>query len=354
MKKFVKGSIAWTYFLIRKRYQEKRHKARWKDRKSNKRGIKRQYIRDVEIHKAAPFILHKAPNNFSFIDNTNEVLKYFNEAKEIFRRKENVNFDISDVSNLTPDTVALLVSSVNSNKFVRTGSSKGNAPKKESLRKLFTESGFGEYISKSNGFKKSQSGNLLHKEVAQKVVPTIAKEACIVGLNYVFGQSSPSPKLYEVYSPLYETLLESMANTHNHADLNKQGECRWWLYVYNDPVSKTTSFSFIDLGVGIFRSVYTKKYIEKILKASGLKKNIDLVDDLLAGKINSRIEKDRELRGKGIPQIVHHSKSPYFKSFYIITNDVKINLTKNERESLEFSFDGTFLHWELIKPQIWK
>src|SRR5680860_582016 len=53
--------------------------------------------------------------------------------------------------------------------------------------------------------------------------------------------------------------------------------------------------SILDLGVGIFKSAHTKNYLEKILKFTGLQKNIDLVDDLLAGKIHSRIEKDREL-----------------------------------------------------------
>ena len=147
---------------------------------------------------------------------------------------------------------------------------------------------------------------------------------------------------------LYEILIECMSNTHNHANLNKQGECRWWLYVYNNPITNSTSYSFVDLGVGIFKSAHTKNYITKIFKVTGLQKNIDLVDDLLAGKIHSRIEKDRELRGKGIPQIVKHSKNTWFKSFYIITNDVKIDLSIGSRESLDYSFDGTFLHWELI------
>ena len=215
---------------------------------------------------------------------------------------------------MTPDAVALLVASIKNPNFTKTGTSKGNEPKKEDLRKLFTESGFYEHVQiiQSRGFKKAQSGNLLHKEVAQKVVPSIAKSACIFGLEHVFKQSVPFPPLYNIYSPLYEILLESMANTHNHANLHKQGECRWWLYVYNNPMTNSTFYSFIDLGVGIFRSAHTRNYI-KILKLAGLQKNVDLVDDLLAGKINSRIEKDRELRGKGIPQIVRHSKNTCFR-----------------------------------------
>lgn len=326
MKKFKKNGRAWTYFLIRKRYQEKRHRAKWKNRKKNKKLQKHQHAVRVQKHKAAPYIDHKAPENFSFINNTNEVLKYFDVAKDILqKRKENVNFDISDVTELTPDSIALLVASVKSPSFMKTGNSRGNAPKNDDLRKIFTESGFGDHITQSNGFKKSQPGNLLHKEVARKVVPDIAKSACVTGLEHVYNKKDPYPPLYNVYSSLYEILLESMANTHNHANLSQQGECRWWLYVYNNPKTNSTSYSFVDLGVGIFKSRHTKNYIEKILQVTSLQNNLSLVDDLLAGKVHSRIEKDRELRGKGIPQIVRHSKNSCFKSFYIITNNVKIN-----------------------------
>lgn len=348
MKKFTKNSKAWICFLIRKRYQEKRHKAKWKNRKKNKKFSKQKHLAVVRKHEKAPYTDHKAPDNFSFINNTNEVLKYFYEAKKIFYRTENVNFDISNVSNMTSDSVALLVASIKNPKFTKTGNSKGNEPKNEELRKIFSESGFYEHVTQTVGFRKTKAGNLLHKEVERKVVPSIAKSACINGLEHVFKKSEPFPPLYNVYSSLYEILLESMANTHNHANLYKQGECRWWLYVYNNPNTNSTFYSFIDLGVGIFKSAHTKNYLEKILKFTGLQKNIDLVDDLLAGKIHSRIEKDRELRGKGIPQIVRHSKNTCFKSFYIITNNVKIDLTNNAKESLEYDFEGTFLHWELV------
>jgi len=341
MKRISRKSTSWTYFLIRKRYQEKRQKSKWKNRKRNKKLSRQWHNSIIAKHKKAPYIDHKAPENFSFINNTDEVLEYFNKAKTIFHNKENVNFDISDVTQMTPDTIALLVASVNNSKFIKTGNSKGNAPKDDELRKIFTESGFGEYVS-SSGFRGSKSGNLLHKEVNKKVVPKIAKNSCILGLEHVFKEIKPFP-------PLYEILIECMSNTHNHANLNIQGECKWWLYVYNNPKTKTTSYSFLDLGVGIFESTHIKNYITKILKIIGAYQNIDLVDDLLKGKIHSRIEIDRELRGKGIPQIVNHSKNTCFRNFFIITNNVKIDLTNRINTTLKQDFNGTFFHFELVK-----
>lgn len=348
MKRISRNKKTWIYFLIRKKYQEKRNSFKWKKRKKNKSFDKKRYYARLRKNKRAPFIQHKAPNLFSFINNTNEVLKYFNEARKIFKDRKNINFDISEVSELTPDTIAILVASIKDPKFIKTGSCQGNAPLNKDLNKIFTESGFNEHISHSNGFKKSKKGNLLHKEVDRKVAEKTAKNACILGMDHVYNTKKINPVTYPISSSLYEILIECMSNTHNHANLSKQGECRWWLYVYNNPKTKSTCYSFVDLGVGIFGSHYTHLY-KKILKIAGLKKNIDLVDDLLEGKINSRIEKDRELRGKGIPQIVKHSKNSFYRSFYIITNNVKINLTNGEREQLDEDFYGTFLHWELIK-----
>lgn len=342
MKKIKKYSKAWNYWAIRKIYQEKRHSSKWRIRKKNKKIAKKRQKEISDKHKKAPFKDHKAPNNFSFIYNTNEVLRYFNDAKNHFKQKNNVTFDISEVTEMTPDTIGLLVANINDPKFIKTGSSRGNAPNNPKLNKIFTESGFGEYVSGSGGFKRSQPGNFLHKEVNQKVVPQLAKNVCILGLNHVFSKSKPFP-------PLYEILIECMSNTHNHASLKQQGECRWWLYVYNNPETQSTSYTFIDLGVGIFKSAHIDGYVKKILRKTGITSNLELVDDLLEGKIHSRIEKDRDIRGRGIPQIVNHSKNPFFREFYIITNNVKINLTNGDSVLLEENFSGTFLHWELTQ-----
>lgn len=338
MKKVAIGSSLWRYHRIRKRYQEKRHSQKWLLRKRYKNVEKRRILKLSRTYEQAPYVVHVAPKNFSFINNTNEVLQYFLDAQSIFYSKKNVEFDIKDVDSMTPDTIALLVASIKSSQFTKQGTYRGNNPEKPELDRLLTESGFGEHVS-STGFKKAKSGNLLHKEVNKKVVPKIAKEASITGLAHVHGDIKPFP-------PLYEILVEAMSNTHNHANLGLQGECKWWLYVYNDPHKKTSSYSFVDLGVGIFGSAVVQIYA-RILNLITFS-NDRLVDDLLEGKIHSRIEKDKELRGKGIPQIVKHAKHPHFKVFYIITNNVKIDLKTGGRETLHNNFKGTFLYWELI------
>lgn len=325
---------------MRARYSAKRHTKKWKNRKKVIRYnvVQKQIKKRKQFKK--PYLIHSAPKVFSLINNTNEVLNYFAEAERIMRNGDNIVLDISEVTELTPDTIALLVASVKDPDFTHESVARGNAPKNQYLQKLFLESGFYDHVN-SQGFKKVGKDNLLHKEVDRVVVTDIAKKASLTGIKNVFKNEKP-------YEPLYNTIIECMSNTNNHANLKHSGQCNWWLYVYNDPKSNSTSYSFLDLGVGIFKSAVVENYVKNIIKKAGLYNNINLVDDLLGGKIKSRISKDREIRGKGIPEILRHSKLEHFKSFYLIANDVKIDLKSMKREQLTNSLHGTFWYWELI------
>lgn len=331
-------------FAMKARYAAKRHTSRWKNRKRfRKFALKLRVHEEIRKQKQdlKPFINHVAPKNFSLIGNTNEVLKYFKDAEKIFKRGDNVGFDISKVDVLTSDALALLVASIKDPDFTHGGSYKGNTPEKPDLEKLFMESGFGDHVSHHWERKTNSSNNLLHKETHNKVEPRIAEAAFRTGLRHV--------KKKLPFEPLYNTLIECMSNTNNHANLEKRGKCKWWLYVFSDPKRKVAAYSFLDLGVGIFKSAVVQDKLKKMLKGSILYPYVNLVDDLLDGNIQSRVDdEDQRIRGKGIPEIVGHAKLDDFKAFYIITNNVKVDLKTRAREELKYDLDGTFLYWELV------
>lgn len=332
----------WSFFIAsRSRYEAKRHTKKWKKRKKNKVRHIHQKAAAAYKQVAKPFTEHVAPSQFSFVHNTNETLKYFVDAERLFKKKDKLNLNIDDITELTPDAIALLVASINDKDFHHNSGYKGDAPKKPELKKIFKESGFYNFVS-SKGFNRIGDGNLLHKEMHTKVMPVLAMKAALTGIRHTFGNEEP-------YEPLYDILIECMSNTNNHASLKSNEKCKWWLYVYNEPDTKNTSYSFLDLGVGIFDSIVVQGYLKNLLKGTVVYKNIKIVDDLLSGKIQSRVDEDNEIRGKGIPQIVEHSKHKTFKEFYIITNDVKINLKTFEKEQLDYNFSGTFLYWVIQK-----
>jgi len=330
-----------TYRAIRSKYQLKRHSKKWKERKANKKNQTHQETVAKQKQAKKPYTNHPAPNNFSFIKNTNEVLKYFIDAEKLFKKKHKLNLNIDDIDDLTPDAISLLVASINDRDFHHNSGYKGDAPKKPELKKIFRESGFYNFV-KSKGFSRSGMGCLLHKEMHTKVMPILAKKAALLGIQHTFGNDKP-------YEPLYDILIECMSNTNNHASSKRNEKCNWWLYVYNDPHSNNTSYSFLDLGVGIFDSVIVQNYLKNIFKGTMFYRNINVVDDLISGIIKSSAEEDNEIRGKGIPQIVEYSKLPVFKNFLIITNDVKIDLKTSHREQLDHNFSGTLLYWEIQK-----
>lgn len=329
------------YNLIRIKYGNKRHSKKWKLRnKQNKLNI-RVAKKNKEKQRKKPSISIIAPRNFSFIRNTNEVLLYFKKAKKLIREKENITLDISNVDYLTSDAVILMVSNIHNPNFANKSIISGNAPRKPDLYKLFTESGFYEYVN-TNGHFSFKNDGLLHKEVHRIVDPEVAKRAFLIGIEHVFGYKKS-------FDPLYEILVECMSNTKSHADLQSEGVCKWWLYTHNFSGEKITAYSFLDLGVGIFKSAVLQNYLKNKLKGTVVYKNINLVDNLLEGKIQSRVDIDNEIRGKGIPQIVRHARLPEFREFIIISNDVKINVKTGEREQLDNELKGTFLYWELYK-----
>ncbi len=333
-----------TYHRIRAVYQAKRRTKKWKKKKYNAKLQRARKIQSIQRYQQKPYENFEAPKKFNFIDNTNEVLEYLECCKIAFKQKSKVNFNIESIEELTPDAINLLIASINDPRFTFNGSYIGNAPKDKKLKKLFTASGFYNFVSSSSSVKQNidVKNNLLHKETDYKVRPAIAKTICIKGLEHVANSDKP-------FEPLYEILIELMQNTNNHASANEEDKTKWWTYVYNDPETGNSIYSFLDLGVGIFDSIVVKNYLQKQAQKIGLMHNVNYVKDLLDGKIQSRIEEDNEIRGKGIPQIVNNAQLDCFKRFYIVSNNVKIDVKKKIGIKLNSNFSGTFLYWELKK-----
>ena len=331
--------------LSRERAEMKKRHLPSKRRRRVSLSIRRQDIVNRNLVNGKKPINKVSPDNLSLVDNTNAVIEYINDCKVLLHKKEKVVMDIENVQNLSPDAIALLAACANdANYSGKYGKLSGNAPKEPRLLKLFAESGFYKFVSSSKLMKsvQKQEVNLLHKESHFQVQPEIAKEACLYGTKHVFSSTEP-------FSDLYEMIIEAMSNTNNHANKKQEGTTKWWLYTYNDPNGKTC-YSFIDLGVGIFNSLPVNRY-KKLTNWIGISHNVDLVQDLLDGKIKSREIIDNDLRGKGIPQIARNSQQDVFGRAYIISNDVKINLKTRDAEKLKSNFQGTCLYWELIKEQ---
>jgi hypothetical protein len=326
------------YHTLRGKYQNKRRTKNWKKNKLN--SIQLRYFGIVkQIENSKKSVLdYPAPQNFSFINNTNEVLTYFNDVRDFIKEKQSVNLDISEITDLTPDTITLLMAKL-SEKESRKVVLHGNAPLNPTLKKMFIESGFYNYVN-SKGRKQVSQKNKLWKHSTNNEVKGEMTAEAIKACKDLFKLKGIN---YDTDS-LYNLLVEAMSNTMNHAD-GKISNLDWWLYYYLDEANNTLKFSFIDLGIGIFKSASFdsyKKYAKHIYQGNGL-----LVKPFLEGKIISSRKTDNAISGKGVQQIIDCAKLDEFKKFIIITNDVKIDVKTKESEVISDNFEGTFIYFEI-------
>jgi hypothetical protein len=278
-----------------------------------------------------------APEDFSLINNSEATIEYFNLAHAQLKKNNRILFDISKIKTLTTDAIAVQIAKIKDAKFHLNNNIIGNEPDDENLKKLFVQSGFYDYVN-TRGPKPTTDKNLLIHEITNnKVEPDIAKTACLLGLKHTFKNEA-------IFEPLYDILIEVMQNTNNHAGTTR-GIYDWWLHVYTHPDSSKTSYTFLDLGVGIFESLPVQSFKRDFLELLGLKSNLDLVPKLFAGEIKSRTA--RPERGKGIPQVFECSQNKTFETFILISNDIYADLKTKNYRLIKTQFEGTLFYWEI-------
>lgn len=324
--------------LIRAQYENKRRTKKWKKIKIHNKNLRKLQIQKQVERLRKGIVNLEAPTNFSFIENSDEVVKYFNMVKENVDSNQPVRIDISNITNLSPDIIILLIAILKDKKSMRVGIN-GNAPEDPNLRKIFIESGLYNFVN-SIGKKRVADNNKLWKHSTNNQVKgEIAGEAVAV-CKSLFNQNGIN---YDTDN-IYNLLVEAMSNTINHAD-KKKANINWWLYYFIDENEKTIKYSFIDLGIGIFKSASFDSY--RRIANFFIPGNSLLVRPFLEGKIISSRENDNEISGKGIRQIINCAENIEFTKFTIITNDQVINVKNKTSQSLNHNFEGTFINFEV-------
>jgi hypothetical protein len=329
-----------------KRFSGKRHRkdlARIRRRKEIVKALnaaRRSYSHELPSHRGGfrPYSKREvieAPENFSFINNTEVLIKFFNDMERLFRRGHDVFIDFSSIKQLTPDSLAVLVSKIKDDNFNHGMSVGGNEPEDEHLKEQFVRSGFYTVVVPQSKNKEPQAGSFRQKK-SKKVEPETADDL----INFV------TRKLYGEYRKsggVTNALLESMSNTRGHASGDGAGHERWWATAHCDVKAKTAYYSFVDNGVGIFRS--KKPHIlQSALKLLNIGTHAELLEKMLHRKIPSRT--GIPYRGRGVPSIYNSLLRGDIGNLIIITNDVYANVQRGEYRKLKPPFSGTFLYWE--------
>ncbi|EKD65818.1 MAG: hypothetical protein ACD_49C00083G0005 [uncultured bacterium (gcode 4)] len=320
-----------------KKYLLKRANAKWEhelDRKK-KRKIKKHLKLIEKIDKIKKLRIPKkkikAPTIFSFIENTDEIIDYFNWYLKYTKKKMPIEFDLKDIEQLTFDSISILLANIKDKKYSKSLIS-WNAPEKIELKNLFIKSDFYSFVNSQvkppRDFIQWRAINHISNK---QVSPEIAWE---INEEFINMNSTDKRKLYEI-------IIECMQNTMNHA----WEWFNWWIFYYNNKERWTKEICFLDLWVWILWSLNTKfedfaDYIKDY--------NKDKLKQLFEWewKKQDTITKERK-RWNWLKDIYKFAKVEAIKNFVVITNQIKADLKNDNYVKLKNNFEWTFYYWEI-------
>jgi hypothetical protein len=272
------------------------------------------------------------------VQNPNETILFLNEIRNIARSR-NVFVDLSGVKVVSPDAIAALLATIHHSR-IRPAVVEGNVPNDGVAARMVNNSGFRDHVHTPGGVRyESPVGKVRKRYGAGDVFQTrfdqmVAKELVEFGTEKLHGTPRPN-------GPSFNILCEAMLNTLNHAS-------RWpgtsGASIYYDDERRRACFTFIDHGVGIFRSYGLKRRL-KIWVELNLLNDAQILRRLFEGTIRSSSGKPG--RGNGIPRMYDHSKAQRVRNLTVVANKVKGEAEADRYDILNEPFPGTLLYWEI-------
>jgi hypothetical protein len=194
-----------------------------------------------------------APNRFSMVENPDEAVHFLNRIRAVARARD-LFIDLEEVEDLTPDAVALLLATINRRELANNTFVSGNHPKDPKLRAILTNSGFREYVrSHPESAPRMELGRIRRRPTSSETVDDSVKGAVAAELIEFAMQKLTGVPI--PHQPSYRVLGEAMLNTLNHASERPNDHREpWWASVYCNVESRRAAFTFIDQGIGIFKS----------------------------------------------------------------------------------------------------
>jgi hypothetical protein len=307
-------------------------------RKGRKFKSKNPILIGQPLDRTEPFLSVPGPINFSFIDNTEEMLQYLDRLRTYFQTHKRVLVDLADITNLTNDAIVLMLAFTTEQSNISDCTIRGNYPRDEKLKKIFMESGV------FPGTVHSGKRNYIVTKRNKKADGRIADNLIRRSTEALFGFAGRCPGVYRA-------LMEAMANTCYHANPKEKAIETWFLSAYHNQERNLISFAFIDYGVGIFKSRKMRDLATLITSSLGFTDNKTILRQILEGKIESSTK--LPYRGKGLPAIYKGLERNYYSNLKIISNNVKADPSNDIYLDLKREFSGTLIYFELNTGNLW-
>jgi hypothetical protein len=321
-------------------------------RYKNKKRLSRKYL-SYNPNPVFEKVLHNkgkvyliAPEKFSLIDNTSEVIEYFSDIDTNAKAGIYTVMDMSEITVTDLATISLLISVMMDRRrkarLFRKYITIYIPPANSQAGILFRKAQFRETVSA----KGVADHSFFLSRVGKKFNEKIANEVQVYAENFL-----------KVINPgrITPLLVEMMSNTNNHAvpnALEEEEKLPWFLSIIEDIDSKKMIFSLVDLGIGIFESLRAKgldqskdfdgsiNSIYKNSQSKFLAKNIPLGVDSSTGL---------DYRGQGLQTIYNYAKNGIYDRFNIVTNCAVVDLKNIStiHSDSGISLGGTVYYWEM-------
>lgn len=292
----------------------------------------------------------EAPTDFSMTRNPSETVAFLGRIAENYDKRKPSIIELGHVESVEHGAICILLSLMvkfrNSNIDFN-----GTFPKCKKCAKILRESGFFEHLKYKAKIKKADAIKVSEKNSfathANKTTdPRLASEAVMYATQCLTGR----PK---VSKGTYSALIELMQNTVAHASPIEDGRQHWWLSVHFDKESEKVHFTFLDYGVGVFKSLNTKARgsiffgaVQALKNLWSSEDNADVLRLILNGEMHRTVT-GKEYRGKGLPGIRSRMQANYFDDLVVVTNDVFADVKRDIYTTLDVEFSGTFVCWSV-------
>ncbi len=283
-----------------------------------------------------------APKIFCFTKNTVGMIDFIERLENAIDSFDSILINLTKIEDISTDATLAIFAKANNPKRKKNAEITIVSPTIRELDDKLVDSGiFGKEARIFSDGKVREPRGLIERKNDINVKSEETSDLIKFATKQLFGNELRFQQLQRVF-------VECMNNTVNHATIERGEKESWWASVYYDETNKTARFNFFDNGIGILESI-NLRWQDKIRQKFGLKGTTDIMRDALAGAVGSRT--GLSYRGKGLPAILEAFKQGCLTNLIIISNDVYVNLEKNEYTNLGKSFKGTFFHWEIGEQQ---
>ena len=269
-----------------------------------------------------------APENFSIINNPDELSDFFDGIKHYIKNHEKskikIYFDLSKIKEVTIDATVGLTK----HRF------SGNLPKDKNALEKFKESGFLDFVS-SQVKSVNANANKITIRTGQSNDSKVLKEIC----DFVIEKSNCTKKDTKF---LYPLMAEMMYNTYEHAYSNKSYTIKNW-YIYVECEKNLIKTTFLDTGLGIPNTL-RKRFGETLFG--------ELESKLLASALNGEFRSKTKLayRNNGLPTIKDYAIKKEILNLHLLSNKAFCFIDENgqiQSKEMKNKVMGTIFYWEL-------